>query len=724
MIEDFSLENNKIYLFGPFRLEAAERLLFKGDAPIRLPGKVLDLLLILIQSAGHLRSREELIECLWPDAIVEEANLTWNVNALRRALGDDPSDPLYVETVRGHGYRFIAPVAIKTQGADSLEEAGERQGTPIRPARPLLPAKGLAALGTAAAILIVAALVWYFSWQESAQNAAPPTVAVLPFENLSADRSNAYFAAGIQDTILSKLAGIGELRVISRTSTRRYPSHPPDLKRVAAQLGATAVLEGSVQKAGKRVLINVQLIDVESNDHIWAHVYTRSLADVFAVENDVATRVATALRAKLLPMEAARLASAPTRNPQAYLSYLKAEYYANQVTTSKDAADPVAAATQAVKLYHQAIARDPDFALAWARLSYLESYAYWYEIIHTSASLKDAKLAARKALALRPTLPQAHLAMGYIEYYGHHNLAAALAQFKQARGSLPNNANIIGAIAYVHRRQGRWNKALAELRQAAILDPRNPRWPYDTGFTLMTLRRYDQAAQQFDQALALEPNDYDAKAFKAMTFLLAGKSFQDAGRVLAGIPSDSDPRGSIAAVRFELTWLARQPQAALAALHDVPEWIVAPDAVGLVPTSLLRAKAQALKGDTEQAQHSYEIACNLLQTALKKHSDDSNLWSSLALAEAGLGRDASAIRAGLKAVTLTPTSSDALSGASHRVTLAKVYALTDEPKQALMLLRQLLAKPAGGFISVPLLRHDPTWNSIRREPGFKALLEE
>ncbi len=667
MTEEASAGGSRVYLFGPFRVEADEQLLLKNGIRMHIPGKAFDLLLALLQSAGHLRSREELIKILWPKTIVEEANLTWNMNVLRRTLGDERQNPRYIETVHGRGYRFIA----------ATEPATARQ---------------------------------------------IPTVAVLPFENLSTDPTNIYFTAGIQATIVSKLAGVGALRVISPTSTEQYPSHPGDLKKVATQLGVTSILEGSVQKEGTCVLITVQLIDVRTNNHIWAQGYTRSLVDVFAVENDVAAQVAAALQAKLLPAEAARLASASTRDPHAYLMFLKANYYANQVTSSNSAVSPADAVTQAVTFYRQAIARDPHFALAYAHLSYLESYAYWLEIVAAPQSMVLAEQAARQALALNPELPEAHLAMGYADYYGNRNYPAALAQFERVCQSLPNSAEAVGAVAFIYRRQNQWQEALSKLERAAVLDPRNPRWPYETGVTLMMLGRYDPAEQQFDLALALEPQDYNAVAFKAMTFLLSGKSLQQTRQVLANIPRGSSQQDLISAIQFQIAWLARRPEVALAVLDDAPDWVSAANAVGQEPASFLRAQALALKGDHVGGLRAYQQAHDLLRIALHEQPDDSSLWSFLGLVEAGLGRRSEAINAGLKATSLTSVSKDSLYGAAYLVVLAKIHAHIGEPDEAVKLLRHLLALPAGLFISGSLLERDPTWDCIRENPGFQALL--
>ncbi|MGH8271337.1 MAG: winged helix-turn-helix domain-containing tetratricopeptide repeat protein, partial [Gammaproteobacteria bacterium] len=596
MNEEIAHENKNIYTFGPFRLDVAERRLLQKDEPVPLTRKAFDLLLILVETAGHLKTREELVEALWPKNIVEEQGLTTKMHALRKALGDEGESPSYIETVRGVGYRFIAPVEVE-------EVARAQTNLPLVAGAARKRRRRLGIGLTALAILIIAAgLTTWLLTARSSQN-APTVVAVLPFENLSTDKTNAYFASGIQDTILTRLAGIHNLRVISRSSTESFSSRPKDLREVANELGATAVLEGSVQKAGNQVLINVQLVNARTDAHIWAATYTRTLDDVFGVEGDVATKVAAALMAKLQPAQAARLARSTTRDPQAYVFFLKANYQADQALNRANAKDTDATMKQAIALYRQAIARDPDFALAWAHLSLLESYAYWFGIDADPQRITVAERAAQKALALDPDLPQAHMAMGYVAYYGREDYAAALEQFRLAQTGLPHSAEVIGAIAYIHRRQGKWQEALAGLRQAAELDPRNSRWPRETAITLEALRRYDQAEQQFDQALALEPDNYDAMVRKTWVLLLAGKSEQ-ARTALAKIPLDVDPQGLVSSLRCEDALFARDPDRALTALTAAPGWMVGADALGLLPKSLLEAEAWTLKGDETRAHQS------------------------------------------------------------------------------------------------------------------------
>ncbi|MGH8427350.1 MAG: winged helix-turn-helix domain-containing protein [Gammaproteobacteria bacterium] len=355
-------KTTRSYQFGPFRLDTAERLLFRGGQLVPLAPKALDLLLILIESAGHLKTREELTAALWPKTIVGEHNLTVHLSALRKVLGDDEEEtPRYIQTARGHGYRFIAPITIE----DATPGPADTQPVADGPRRRWRRIGGGVVM--LVAIVVAAVLVWrlvLYAPNGRMASASVPAIAVLPFENLSADKGDVYFVDGIHDTILTKLAGIGSLRVASRAAAERYPSNPQDLKKVAGQLGVMAILEGSVQKAGNQVLINVRLIDVRTDDHIWAMTYARTLGNVIEAENAVAAQVAAALAAKLLPAEVARLARVPTNDPQAYDLFLKAEYYTDRVYDRDGRMDPVVALSQAAALYRQALARDPRFALA------------------------------------------------------------------------------------------------------------------------------------------------------------------------------------------------------------------------------------------------------------------------------------------------------------------------------------------------------------------------
>src|SRR5690348_6260489 len=331
------------------------------------------------------------------------------------------------------------------------------------------------------------------------------SIAVLPFENLSEDKDNAYFADGIQDLILTKLAGIGDLKVISRTSTEKYASRPDNLKAVARQLGVATILEGSVQKVGDQVLIDVQLIDAASDSHLWAQAYSRKLDNIFGVEGEVAQKVADALKARLKPAETARVAEAPTRNAAAFDAFLQAEELAQRATTSSSEATYLAADAD----YLQAIALDPGFALAYARLAFNQLERDWLATPLTAAQLATTKAYADRALAVAPNLPEAHLALGFYYYYGFRQYAAATIEFKRALALAPNNVDALAGLAYVARRSGQVAQALTYLKQAVAISPR------DTlvgtyGETFMMIRRYRQADTLLRRALILSPDDAGA----------------------------------------------------------------------------------------------------------------------------------------------------------------------------------------------------------------------
>jgi TolB-like protein len=332
------------------------------------------------------------------------------------------------------------------------------------------------------------------------------SIAVLPFENLSGDKDNAYFADGMQDLILTKLAGIGDLKVISRTSTEKYASRPDNLKTVARQLGVATILEGSVQKAGDQVLFNVQLIDAASDSHLWAQAYSRKLDNIFGVEGEVAQKVADALQAKLTPAETARVAEAPTRNAAALDAFLQAEELAQKAVASQSEATYLAADAD----YLQAIALDPDFALAYARLAFNQLDRHWLATPLTAAQLATSKAYADRALALAPNLPEAHLALGYYYYWGFRKYAAASIEFKRALALAPSNVDALAGLAYVARRSGQVAQALTYLQQAVAISPRDPALVGPYGETFMMIRRYEQADTLLRRELVLSPGSAPA----------------------------------------------------------------------------------------------------------------------------------------------------------------------------------------------------------------------
>jgi len=556
----------------------------------------------------------------------------------------------------------------------------------------------------------------------SAGSLPQKSIAVLPFENLSHDQDNAYFADGIQDEILSTIGKIGDLKVISRTSTAKYKSRPENLRRVATELAVATVLEGSVQKADDRVRIIVQLIDAQSDAHLWSETYDRQLKDIFSVESEVAQSIAGALKAKLTLETAQSLDQVPTRDAEAYNLYLKAGYYVREATSGNS--DPAIVLPKALDLYAQAIAKDPSFALAWARVSYVHSWMHWFSVDDSPAQMRSAEDAARRALALNLQLPEAHVALGYVAYWGKRDYTTALSEFEQARKALPNNSAVTIAIGSVYRRLGKWQMALDEFYRAAALDPRDPSVIDEAGTTAAGMRRYSEALRLFDRSLAIQPSYWSVLCDAALVYVLSNGRIDRAKEALAQIPGGIDPQGQGRFSRFKVAMWARNFAGALKILDSAPDWLLNNPGHRPVATLVLRAQALEALGQTQEARIAYEGAIPLLEAAINSGADESSTHASLGQAYAGLGRKVDAVREGLKAAELLPVSADAFDGPVYLEQLAKIQTRVGNTDEAVSLIRQLLDMPAGFVISPALLKLDPAWDPIRSDPVFQKLCQE
>ncbi|HZX92528.1 MAG TPA: hypothetical protein VFE67_17960 [Rudaea sp.] len=566
-----------------------------------------------------------------------------------------------------------------------------------------------------------------------ARSAAPPakpaaaanqakSIAVLPFDNMSADPDNAYFASGMQEMILTKLASIGELKVISRTSTARYKSHPDDPKTIAQQLGVATILEGSVQKAGNSVLINVQLIDAENDAHLWAEAYTRTLDNIFDVEGDVAQRIADALKTHLSPAQKDSLRTPPTRNADAYNLYLQGGYYLRQAEVGNG--DPAIVVPHALELYTQAAQKDPKFAQAFAQMAYARALLYWERIEVDQADIDEASRLADHALALDPASAEAHIAKGYVVYWGKRDYAEALREFAEAQRLEPNVASIAVASAFIYRRQGNWQASLDENARAAALDPRDPQPLSGMAYTLALVRRYAEAQGALDRTLAISPEFWDTVSGTALVAVFWKGDTATARKALSRIADTGGPRGSVAFVRFEVAMWSHEFDAALAALAGAPERIHTNPGHVLLATDLLRAQAFEAAGRTASAIAAYEAAARVLDRDSKLQPEEPSFHAFLGRAYAGIGRKEDAVREGRRAVELLSVKDDAFSGPFYLAELAKTYARLGAADEAIPLVRELLAMPAGLAVSVPVLKIDPAWDPIRRDPRFEALLVE
>ena len=355
--------------------------------------------------------------------------------------------------------------------------------------------------------LIISAVAGFFLLPRASARKIDKSIAVLPFQNLSDEKENAYFADGIQDDILTNLSKIGDLKVISRTSVMSYRDGARNAREIGKALGVGTLLEGQRPPSGNRVRVNVQLINADNDEHIWAEDYDRDLTDVFAIQTDLAQKIASSLQAKLSPNEKARLDRRPTQNSDAYLLFLQAHDYANRMDLFHDTS------LKAVPLFEQAIKLDPNFALAFAGLSMVESWLY-HSADPTATRREKARFNADEALRLQPDLPEGHLALGFSYYYGDRDYERALAEFEIAKRGLPNDAQAYLAIGAIQRRQGKWTESTANLEKAAALDPKNASVLTNLGYSYMALRNFEAADKIVDRLVAAAPQSFETLALK------------------------------------------------------------------------------------------------------------------------------------------------------------------------------------------------------------------
>ncbi len=547
------------------------------------------------------------------------------------------------------------------------------------------------------------------------------SIAVLPFENLSDDKGAAYFADGIQDEILTKLASIADLKVISRTSTAKYKSKPEDLRTVSQQLGVATVLEGSVQKANDKVRVNVQLIDARADSHLWAKSYDRELKDVFAVESEVAQEIADSLQAKLSPAEASTLATAPTKDPAAYDLFLKGEFEERLADSSLEAES----FDRAAAWYRQAIALDPSFALAMARLVQNRIQRHWFIEQMSEAELAQLRSMAEQAVALAPNLAQVHVALGQFYYHGHRQYEQALAEFARALQLQPNASTALEYSGYVHRRQGQWGRCLDELKRALEQDPRSASIAANFANTYLPLRMWKEAERTARHALEIDPQAADGMRTLLGSIVNGSADINQAQRVLATFPAENkilvnsnfgDVRGMIGD-RAYIFVLARDFQAALKV------WEAAGNtAVDERRRLSARVAIRVLGGDLIGAQAEAEKARQLLEERLRERPNDISSMTQLSWVYLALKRNSDAINLARQATNLLSPEKDVIVGNILLAGQAEIEARTGATADVIALLRRLLSVPAGGSISIARLKIDPVWDPIRNDPGFQELL--
>jgi TolB-like protein/Tfp pilus assembly protein PilF len=553
------------------------------------------------------------------------------------------------------------------------------------------------------------------------------SIAVLPFENLSRDPDNAYFAEGIKDEILTKLAAVHDLKVISRSSTAKYQSKPDNLKSVAQELGVSTVLEGAVQRTGDKVRVNVQLIDARANRHLWAKSYDRVLKDVFAVESEVSQEIADALKAKLSPSESHALAAVGTRDAEAYDLFLRGEYEFHEAESilASDAYD------RADGFYRQALARDPNFAQAAAGLARNRLLRHWYISALTAAELEEVKSLIDRALTLDPNSPEAHLALGLFFYYGHRQYENALAEFNRTLELQPNNALARQYSSWVYRRRGEWERSLADARQAEELDPRDPSNPANIGVTYGILRQWKDAESAELRALAIDPHNTIAAASLLTIHVNGTGDVRSARRAFDGFLEDTKNRlfgqgaagygagGDVAAVLGMSVYLDVIERRFTDALQALEKRTSNNDRLQqLFPRVVL----PLLAGQTKAAKSAGEEALQLLEARLRERPDDTLAMRELSWVYLALGRNADALRLSGEAADLISIEKDASSGPIFQNGLAQIEARAGATEEAIKRLRHLLSIPAGTVASIARLKIDPVWDPIRNRPDFQQLL--
>jgi TolB-like protein/Tfp pilus assembly protein PilF len=548
------------------------------------------------------------------------------------------------------------------------------------------------------------------------------SIAVLPFENRSEDKANAYFADGIQDEILTRLSKIADLKVISRTSTQHYKSAPENLHEIGQQLGVAHIVEGSVQKSGDAVRVNVQLIKAANDSHLWADTFDRKLTDIFSVESEVAKAIADELQAKLTGHEEQVIAAKPTENPEAYDAYLRGLSYSLKPSLT---ANNLAAQ----KYLREAVKLDPKFALAWALLSYLESRGYLTAQLQPTVALREeARQAAETALALQPNLGEALRAKGYYHYSCLKDYDTAVRYFEQARELLPNNSQIPESMAYVERRRGQWDQSESHFNEAERLDPRNVGVLSQHAVSYYSVRRFSDALRKLDQVLNITPDDADIVAVKAAIAQAEGDLLR-AGALLAPLRPGADLNQALEQQVYQ-SILERRPAPMITRLQEV---LAKPDpALGYLNGELRfwLGWAQDMAGDHAAAQESWQQARNDLETFLKEQPQNFQLIGDLALTDMGLGDKAAAVALSDKAMAVVPIDKDALAGTRPIEILARVSAQLGEPDRAIAALQKLLSVPGNGALAenVPLtpalLRLDPMFDPLRNDPRFQKLCEE
>lgn len=561
---------------------------------------------------------------------------------------------------------------------------------------------------------VISAATGFFLLPRVAAHKVDKSIAVLPFENLSDEKENAYFADGIQDDVLTNLSKISDLRVISRTSVMQYRGRPTNVRDIGKALGVSNILEGSVRRSGNRVRVNVQLIDANTDEHVWANDYDRDVTDVFAIQSDLAREIANALQAKLSPAEKSQMTRKPTENGEAYLAFVQA----HDLSCSYE--DPVKL-KQSEQLYQRAVELDPNFALALARYSQLESWMV-HDGDRSPERRNKARTLAEQALQLQPDLPEAHLALGFSYYYGDNDYDAALREFEIAQRGLPNESEVYLAIGAIQRRQGKWTESTANLEKAASLNPKDT-WPLQNlAFNYSMQRKFDAANKTIDRALELNPRGMGLWYVKVQLAINEKVDISACERALEKVksyPMSSEERLKIVGGEAYLLLFQRKYQQILQLSESLPD-----ESFAVVPGSLAGKYfaigiAHKGLGNDAAARTAFVKTKDIFEQQLRQKPEDPDLHVQLAKVLAWLGEKDAAIAETQRATDLRPESKDAFDGPKITEQVAQVYTILGDNARAIELLDGLLSRPSD--LTLRSLKLNPAWDPLRNDPGFQAL---
>ena len=579
-------------------------------------------------------------------------------------------------------------------------------------------------VGTAIAALALSAYWFWHPWKTPSPHLtssaiAEKSIAVLPFQNLSTEKENAFFTDGVQDQILTDLAKVADLKVISHVSVQQYKSDEArNLPEISQQLGVAYVLQGSVQRAGKRLRLSTQLFDARSGAQVWAETYDRDLADVFAIQSEIAQIIVSQLQATLSPQEKARIEEHPTKDMAAFDLYLQAK---ELIEGYLNAPDPKVSFLQAVRLLDEATTRDPGFVLAYCYAARAHDLLYFFDLDPTPERVVRGQVAAETALRLQPDSAEAHLSMADFYFRCQRDYDRADNELALARPGLPNSTAFFVLSGYIHRRQARWPDAERDFLRAVELDPRSANAVNLLVDTYTLLRRFDEGVKYYDRALAAGLNLPIIHLRRELLRFAATGDINILRQALAQAPPEMDIGGGETPLRILLALLEHDYARASQTLAASPrETFQEVDFSFYYPRAWYEASIAKARGDQAGAQQAFARAREIFEHRLTTKPEDPRTLAVLAVVDAGLGAKELAIAEARHAVELMPVARDAYDGALVLQGLAQVYAWTGEKEKALEILRQLLQIP--GYLSYGYLRVDPSWDALRGDPVFEQFV--